>query len=150
MASDEQGDSVFAKIKLFSMIVAAFVVTHAVAVSAIEPLDMSRVTAEDKFYFVSRLNHEQLEGLKRVFNPSRMKKSRCEDVAEIIGNLTFLKTLTPILQEASTSADVSPYTRKYSAVLVKRINGTSKGRNLLMHYYRKSCATAREAGSRPD
>jgi len=141
---------VFAKIKLFSMIVAAFVVTHAVTVSAIEPLDMTRVTAEDKFYFVSRLSHEQIEGLKRVFNPSRMKKSPCEDVAEIIANLTFLKTVTPILQEASTCADVSPYTRKYSAALVKRINGTSKGQNLLMHYYRKSCTASKEAGVRPD
>lgn len=41
-------------------------------------------------------------------------------------NLRLLKTVTPILREASNSAEISPYARKYSAALARQLNGTSK------------------------
>jgi hypothetical protein len=150
MASDAQGDGVFAKIKLLSITVAAVVVAHAVTVSAIEPPDMNRVTDEDKLYFETRLNKDQIEGLQRLFRPNRMDKPPCEEATEISNNLRLLKTVTPILREASTCADVSPYTRKYSAALAKQLNGTSKGFATLLRYYRKTCSADKEAGVRPD
>jgi hypothetical protein len=145
---------VSAKIKVLSVAVAAFVVAQSVNAFAIGPPNMKRVTDEDKIYFATRLNKEQFERLQQVIKHNDMRKPPCEKAVEINKTLRFLKGVHPIFKEASTSADISSYARKYSAALAKELADTSKALNMILPYYQNACVTAaasqKEAGLRPD
>jgi hypothetical protein len=143
---------VLGKIQVVSLAVVAFVVTQSINAFAIEPPNMKRITDEDKVYFGTRLDKEQIEKLQKVINHSKMSKLPCEKAVEIKKTLRFLKEVTPIFQEASTCTDVSSYARKYSASLTQELNGTSKVLNEMLPHYKKACAAGdtsqKEAGTR--
>jgi len=132
------------------MAVAAIVVAQSVNASAIEPPNMKRITDEDKIYFWARLDKEQLEKLKKIFNYGKTSNQPCLKAAEINRTLRLLKEVTPIFREASTSADISSYARKYSASLVKELISTGKALNEALPHYKNACAASKEARSRPD
>lgn len=142
-----------AKMKVLSVAVAAFVVSQSVSASAIEPLNMKRVTDEDKIYFATRLTVEQGEKLQQIINHQRMRRPPCEKIVDIAKTLRFVKEVHPIFQEASTSADISSYARRYSAAIVKELDVTTKSFTMILPYYQNACDTAagqKEAGLRPD
>ena len=143
-----------AKVKVLSIVVVAFIAAKSVNASAIELPNMKLITDEDKFYFGTRLDKEQTEKLQQVINHRKMSKLPCEKVEEIHRTLKFLKEVTPIFQEAKSSADISAYARKYSAALAKELAGTSKALNEILPHYKKACTVGTtsltEAGLRPD
>lgn len=139
-----------AKIKILSLIGAAFIVAQSVNASAIEPPNMKLITDEDKIYFGARLDREQIEKLQHVINPNQTANQPCANAAEITKTLRYLKEVTPIFREASASADISAYARKYSASLTHELDRTSKALNQMLSYYRKACAGGKEVASRPD
>ena len=140
----------FTKINALPLAVAVLALVHAVSAFAIEPPDMKRITDEDKVYFGTRLDKEQVEKLQRIINHSKMSKQPCTKAAEIHTTLRFLKEVTPIFREASTCADISSYARKYSASLTQELAGTSKALNEMLPHYKKACTASKEAGPRPE
>jgi hypothetical protein len=136
-----KGVGVLVKIKTLSAVVAVFVVAQSVNASAIEPLNMKRITDEDKIYFGSKLDVEQIEKIQQVISHHNMSKLPCEKVSEIKKTLIFLEEVKPIFKEASTSAGISSYARKYSAALVQEFSGTSKALNEILPHYKNACVT---------
>ena len=140
------------KVKSLTFAVAVFVVAQSVSSFAIEPPNMKRITDEDKIYFGTRLDVEQIDKLQQVINHSKMKKPPCEKAIEINKTLRFIKEVNPIFQEASTSPDISSYARKYSAALIKELADTSKALKEILPHYMKACAATaggqQEAGLR--
>jgi hypothetical protein len=132
---------VISEIKTLSVVVAVYVVAHSVNVSAIEPLNMKRITDEDKFYFGTRLDAEKIEKIQQAISHRKISKPPCEKVFEIKKTLRFLEEVKPIFKEASTSADISSYARKYSAALVQEFSGTSKALKEILPHYKNACVT---------
>ena len=113
-------------IKVLLAAVAAFMVVQSVNLFAIELPNMKKISAEDKIFFGTRINVDQFKKLQQIINHSKISMPPCEKAVEINKTLRFLKEVKPIFQEASTSAGISLYARKYSAALAQELTETSK------------------------
>ena len=116
----------------------------AVAAFAMEPLDIKRISDDDKIFFASRLHVDQIEKLSRIINHDAFSKLPCEKVAEINKTLGTIKAVTPIFREASASGELSAYSRNYSSQLVHEFTATTKALNELLPRYKNKCAAKAE------
>jgi hypothetical protein len=130
------------KMKVQLAAVAAFIVVQSANLFAIELPNMEKITVEDNIYFGSRLDVNHLKKLLQIVNHTIISRSPCEKAAEIKKNLRFIKEVKPIFQEASRSAYISSYARKYSAVLAQELTETSKALNEILPHYKDACAVS--------
>jgi hypothetical protein len=119
-------------------------------VYALEPLNLKRISDDDKIYFGSRLSLDQIERIQQIINHNyTVSKLPCEKILAINMTLGFLSTVTPIFREASTSAEISAYARKYSSSLLHELTAKTKALTEILPYYKKICAakeTSRKNG----
>ncbi len=112
----------------------------AVAVLALEPPDRKRVTEEDKLYFATKLDKEQVERIGKIINHTYLgNKKACEKYKTMKSTLRFIKEMQPIIREASKSAMISSYARKYSKELSTELSETSTALNEIMPRYASRC-----------
>lgn len=139
-----------AKTITFSLAAAVVIIMQSVNSYAIEPPNMKRLTEEDKFYFGTRLDKEQFEKLQQVISRPKTSNQPCTKAAETNKTLKFLGEVTPLFQEASSSADISSYARNYSTSLAQELVGTRKALTEILPHYKKACAATKQAGAQPN
>src|ERR1035437_3776343 len=140
------------KLKVLSIAVhiAALNMIFPIYALAMEPLNLKRISDDDKIYFGSRLSRDQIEKIQQIINHNYTKsKLPCEKILAINMTLSFLSTVTPIFRDASTSTEISAYARKYSSSLVHELTAKTKALTEILPYYKKVCAakeTSRQNG----
>lgn len=131
------------KLKILSIAVhiAALSMIFPIYALAMEPLNLKRISDDDKIYFGSRLNRDQIEKIQQIINHDfTMSKLPCEKILAINMTLRFLSTMTPIFREASNSTEISPYAKKYSSSLLRELTAKTKELNEILPYYKNTCA----------
>ncbi len=123
-----------------AMAVLALILIPTTTLFALEPPDKRRITEEDKLYFVTKLDKEQVERIAKIINHSYLNNNKgCEKYQTMKSTRTFIMEMLPIFKEASKSDIISSYARKYSKELLGELSATTTALNELMPGYVGRC-----------